>query len=77
MFDTILGIVALISGAVVISCGLKDAHDESIREQREYEAFEHRREQRQAEFDAHQQALARRVLIETCETIYIGRWQND
>ena len=76
MGDVILGVFALISGAVIVGFGLKDAHDDSIREQNEYEAFERRRAQRQAQFDAHQQEVAHRVLIETCEAIYIGRWQN-
>ena len=47
-------------------------HDEEERE-----AFEQHRAERQAEFDRHAQEVAHRVLIETCETIYIGRWQND
>ena len=75
MGDVILGVFALISGAVIVGFGLKDAHDDSIREQNEYEAFEKHRAERQAEFDRHAQEVAHRALIETCETIYIGRWK--
>lgn len=46
-------------------------------EDAEYEAFEQHRAERQAVFDQHAQEVAHRVLIDTCETIYIGRWQND
>ena len=49
----------------------------SRHEDEEREMFEEHRRIRQAEFDRHAQAVARAELIETCETIYIGRWQHD
>lgn len=38
-------------------------------------AFEQRRARRQAEFDRHWQAVCHAELMDTCEMIYIGRWQ--
>lgn len=75
--DILLGIVALIVSAVVIAYSIKEAREQWRQEDAEYEAFEQRRAERQAVFDRHAQEVAHRVLIETCETIYIGRWQND
>lgn len=39
--------------------------------------FECRRAQRQKEFDRHAQAVARACLIDTCETIYLGRINHE
>ena len=75
--DILLGIVALIVSAVVIAYSIKEAREQWRQEDSEYEAFEQHRAERQAVFDRHAQEVAHRVLIETCETIYIGRWQND
>lgn len=75
--DILLGIVALIVSAVVIAYSIREAHEQWRKEDAEYEAFEQHRAERQAVFDRHAQEVAHRVLIETCETIYIGRWQND
>lgn len=46
-------------------------------EEAEHEAFERHRQLRQAEFDRHAQAVAHRVIIETCENVYIGNWRGD
>lgn len=75
--DILLGIVALIVSAVVIAYSIREAREQWRKEDAEYEAFEQHRAERQAVFDRHAQEVAHRVLIETCETIYIGRWQND
>lgn len=75
--DILLGIVALIVSAVVIAYSIKEAREQWRQEDAEYEAFEQHRAERQAVFDRHAQEVAHRVLIETCETIYIGKWQND
>lgn len=74
--DILFGIVALIVGAVVIAYSIKEVREQWRKEDAEYEAFEQHRAERQAEFDRRAQEVAHRVLIETCETIYIGRWQN-
>ena len=75
--DILLGIVALIVSAVVIAYSIREAREQWRQEDAEYEAFEQHRAERQAVFDQHAQEVAHRVLIETCETIYIGRWQHD
>ena len=75
--DILLGIVALIVSAVVIAYSIREAREQWRKEDAEYEAFEQHRAERQAVFDQHAHEVAHRVLIETCETIYIGRWQND
>lgn len=75
--DILLGIVAMIVSAVVIAYSIKETREQWRKEDAEYEAFEQHRAERQAVFDRHAQEVAHRVLIETCETIYIGRWQND
>ena len=41
------------------------------------EAFEQRRARRQAEFDRHWQAVCHAELMDTCEMIYIGRWERE
>ena len=75
--DILLGIVALIVSAVVIAYSIREAREQWRQEDAEEEAWYRHRAERQAEFDRHAQEVAHRVLIETCETIYIGRWQND
>lgn len=75
--DILLGIVALIVSAFVIAYSIREAREQWRKEDAEYEAFEQHRAERQAVFDRHAQEVAHRVLIETCETIYIGRWQHD
>ena len=46
-------------------------------ENHDREEFEQRRAQRQKEFDKHAQAVARACLIDTCETIYLGRADHE
>lgn len=65
----IAGFVAA-SFAVIAYCGHCDLAEQEAEER---ESFERRRAERQAVFDRHAQEVAHRVLIETCETIYIGR----
>lgn len=73
----ILGIAIILVVAVYITVWIHEIRKRWKQEDAEYEAFEQHRAERQAVFDRHAQEVARRVLIETCETIYIGRWQND
>ena len=77
MGDVVFGIVILIVAGVLIYYGWKDAKDELNREMEEYDAFEQRREQRQAEFDRHAQEVAHRCLMEACETVHIGNWRGS
>lgn len=74
--DTLLGIVVILVAAVYLIFWACECRKRWKQEDAEYEAFEQHRAERQAEFDQHAQEVARRVLIETCETIYIGRWQS-
>lgn len=70
----------LVAAAIIAVVGyftFRDMTARRLREDAEEEAWYRHREERQAEFDRHAQAVAHRVLIETCETIYIGRWQHD
>lgn len=73
----------LVAAAVIAVVGyftFRDMTAQRLREDAEdaeYEAFEQHRAERQAVFDRHAQEVAHRVLIDTCETIYIGRWQHD
>lgn len=73
----ILGIAIILVAAVYITVWIREVRKRWKQEDAEDEAFEQRRAERQAVFDRHAQEVAHRVLIETCETIYIGRWQND
>ena len=74
--DIILGIVVLITAAIIIVVDVSEHRKKWRQEDAEDAAFERHRAERQAEFDRHRKAVVRRVLIETCETIYIGRWQS-
>lgn len=70
----------LVCLAIVAAVGyftFNDMIEDEIRARRDDEAFEHRRELRQEEFDRHQKAIIRRCLIDTCENIYIGRINHE
>jgi hypothetical protein len=67
-----VAILLVIAGAVFY-CAMSDAIKRWTEEDREHEAFERSRRQRQQEFDRHAQAVARACLIDTCESIYLGR----
>lgn len=67
-----VAILLAIAGAVFY-CTMRDAIKKWNEEDKECEAFERSRRQRQQEFDKHAQAVARACLIDTCETIYLGR----
>ena len=73
----ILGIAIILVVAVYITVWIHEIRKRWKQEDAEDAAFERRRAERQAQIDRQNQAIARRVLIEQCETIYIGRWQND
>lgn len=73
----ILGIAIILVAAVYITVWIREVRKQWKREDAEDEAFERRRAERQAQIDRQNQAIARRVLIEQCEQIYIGRWQHD
>lgn len=74
--DALLGIVVLIISAVIIVVDFADHRKQWRQEDAEYDAFEQHRAERQAVFDWHAQEVAHHVLIETCETIYIGNWKG-
>lgn len=67
-----VAILLVIAGAVFY-CAMSDAIKRWNEEDREHEAFERSRKQRQQEFDKHAQAVAKAVLFDTCENIYLGR----
>lgn len=67
-----VAILLIIAGSVFYFT-MRDAIRKWNEEDREYEAFERSRKQRQKEFDKHAQAVAKAVLFDTCETIYLGR----
>lgn len=67
-----VAILLVIAGAVFYYT-MRDAIKKWSEEDREREAFERSRKQRQHEFDKHAQAVAKAVLFDTCETIYLGR----
>lgn len=67
-----VAILLVIAGAVFY-CTMRDAIEKWNEEDREHEAFERSRKQRQQEFDRHAQAVAKAVLFDTCENIYLGR----
>ena len=70
----------LVAAAIIAVVGyftFRDMTAQRLREDAEDEAWYQHRAERQAVFDQHAQEVAHRVLIDTCETIYIGRWQND
>ena len=77
MFAGIAKAVYVLVCLIVFVASFVDGWHAVREEEQEYDAFEQRRAERQAVFDQHAQEVAHRVLIETCETIYIGRWQND
>ena len=66
--------LAVASFAVISYCGRCDLID---KEEAEREAFERRRAERQAVFDQHAQEVARDCLMETCESIYLGRCGHE
>lgn len=66
-----VAILLVIAGAVFYYT-MRDAIRKWNEEDKEYEAFERSRKQRQQEFDKHAQAVAKAVLFDTCENIYLG-----
>jgi Na+-transporting methylmalonyl-CoA/oxaloacetate decarboxylase gamma subunit len=72
--ETLIYVAILLAIAgVVFYYAMSDAIKRWNEEDRENEAFERSRRQRQKEFDRHAQAVAKAVLFDTCETIYLGR----
>lgn len=71
-----VAILLVIAGAVFY-CAMSDAIKKWNEEDREHEAFERNRKQRQMEFDRHAQAVAKAVLFDTCQTIYLGRTNHE
>jgi len=65
--------IMLVIAGIVFYCTMRDMIEKWNAEDKEYEAFERSRRQRQQEFDKHAQAVAQACLIKTCETIYLGR----
>lgn len=65
--------ILLAIAGIVFYCTMRGMIKKWNEEDREYEAFERSRIQRQQEFDRHAQAVAKAVLFDTCETIYLGR----
>ena len=70
-------LIIITVAAIVFVAVFRDTWNDLRRKEYEYDEFEQHRAERQAEFDRHAQEVAHRVLIDTCETIYIGRWQHD
>lgn len=66
-------VVSAIIVAIVAYWAFSDMIEQQRYDEADEEAFERRRAICQANFDKYAQAVARRVLIETCETIYIGQ----
>lgn len=58
MIDVVLFAVAIIVCAVIVACSIADARDDRKREMSEYNEMDHRRQLRQAEFDAHARQAA-------------------
>lgn len=75
--DVAFGVVVLIIGMVVAYNTFADMINQWYEEDEEEEAYQRRRQQRQDEIDRQNQAIARRVLIEQCENIYIGNWKGE
>ena len=71
-----VAILLVIAGAVFYYA-MSDAIKRWNEEDREREAFERSRKQRQQEFDRHAQAIAKAVLFDTCENIYLGRINHE
>jgi hypothetical protein len=71
-----VAILLVIAGAVFYYA-MNDAIKRWNEEDREREAFERSRRQRQQEFDRHAQAVAKAVLFDTCQTIYLGRTNHE
>lgn len=71
-----VAILLVIAGAVFY-CTMRGMIKKWNEEDREYEAFERSRKQRQQEFDKHAQAVAKAVLFDTCQTIYLGRTNHE
>lgn len=69
--------ILLVIAGVVFYFTMRDMIEKWNEEDREYEAFERNRKQRQMEFDKHAQAVAKAVLFDTCETIYLGRINHE
>ena len=69
-------LISLAIVAVVAYFTFSDMIEDENKARKDDESFERRRAIRQAEFDRHQKAIIRRCLIDTCETIYIGRVKN-
>ena len=65
--------ILLVIAGFVFYYAMRDAIKKWNEEDREYEAFERSRRQRQQEFDKHMQYVEKAVLFDTCETIYLGR----
>ena len=70
-------LIIIAAAAIVFVAVFRDTWNDLRQKEHEYDEFERRRAERQAQIDRQNQAIAHRVLIETCETIYIGRWQHD
>ena len=70
-------LIIIAAAAIVFVAVFRDSWNDLRQKEHEYDEFERRRAERQAQIDRQNQAIARRVLIEQCETLYIGRWQHD
>ena len=70
-------LIIIAVAAIVFVAVFRDTWNDLRRKEHEYDEFERRRAERQAQIDRQNQAIAHRVLIEQCETVYIGRWQHD
>lgn len=77
MIEILVKIIIVAVAVIVFAVSFREEWRRHRNAKREHEAFEQHRAERQAVFDRHAQEVAHRVLIETCETIYIGKWQND
>lgn len=76
MIEILVKVVIVAVCAAVFGASFREEWQRLRAREDEYDAFEQHRAERQAVFDQHAQEVAHRVLIETCETIRIGRWQG-
>ena len=76
MMDVVFGIAILVIVGAYVVADLLEHRNRWREEDADDAEFDHRRARRQARIRRQNEALAKRVLIEQCENIYIGRWQS-
>ena len=76
--DVLAKVIIVTVSAIVFVAVFRDEWRKLRAQEREYDAFQRSREERQAEFDRHAKALARAMLMEQAAKIhFVGEVWHD